>query len=416
MLSTLHIAPLRGGTLVVVLGMHRSGTSVITRAMEVMGAEFGDNLMPAVPGVNDKGFFEDLDIYAINQEILTLAGADWHSLAPVEFDKIDEASLRPVRERASELLATKCKNKIFALKDPRISRLLPFWKPVFDSLGVRVVYALAVRNPMSVGRSLAKRDAFPSEKSFLLWLLHTIPPLGATKGAQRVLVNYDKLMEDPRAELERMSMHLGLPLDEARALAFERDFLDGGLRHTRFESGDLSNANAIERHVRAMFGVLESEAEIDDAAFERRAQRVIEQAQAYLDDIAPLLRLEWQFEQEIAGLTGEATAHRSEIATQQQHIDALAGEARDWQARAESAAAAEAQRRAELAIANDAQRVLVESVESRDRIIAAHEAALAEQRMALERAERAVREILRSKSWRITKPLRFLVRLASARK
>ncbi|KWF84153.1 hypothetical protein WL93_20940 [Burkholderia diffusa] len=385
-----------------------------------MGAEFGDNLMPAVPGVNDKGFFEDLDIYAINQDILTLAGADWHSLAPIEFDKIDDASLRPIRERASELLAMKCKNKIFALKDPRISRLLPFWKPVFDSLGVRVVYALAIRNPMSVGRSLAKRDEFPPEKSFLLWLLHTIPPLGATKGAQRVLVNYDKLMEDPRAELEHMSMHLGLPLDEARALAFEQDFLDGTLRHTRFESGDLSNANAIERHVSAMFGVLESATEIDDAAFERRAQPIIEQAQAYLDDIARLLRFEWQLEQEIARLTGEAAVHRSEIATQQQridmkqqHIDALTREMRDWQARAESAAAAEARLRAELTIANDAQRVLAGSVESRDRIIAADEAASAELRAALERAERTVREILRSKSWRITKPLRFLARLAS---
>ncbi|KAG8150523.1 hypothetical protein BFF94_026515 [Burkholderia catarinensis] len=388
-----------------------------------MGAVFGDNLMPAVPGVNDKGFFEDLDIYAINQEILTLAGADWHSLAPIEFDKIHDASLRPIRERASELLAKKCENKIFALKDPRISRLLPFWKPVFDSLGVRVVYALAIRNPMSVGRSLEKRDQFSSEKSYLLWLLHTIPPLGATKGARRVLVNYDKLMEDPRAELARMSMHLELPLDASRAQAFERDFLDGGLRHTRFEFRDLSNANAIERHVSALFGVLESATEIDEPAFEQRAQSVIEEAQAYLDDIAPLLRLEWQFEQEAGGLTAEVAANRGEIAAQQQridaqqqHIDAQASEVSDWQARAESAAAAEAHLRAELVIANDAQRVLKESVESRDRIIAAQEAVSAGQRMALERAERTVHEILRSKSWRVTKPLRFLVRLASGRK
>ncbi|WP_396329945.1 sulfotransferase family protein [Burkholderia anthina] len=403
------IDPSHATTLVVVLGMHRSGTSVVTRAMETMGAEFGDNLMPAVPGVNDKGFFEDLDIYAINQEILALAGADWHSLAPIEFDKIDEASLQRVRERASQLLAKKCENKTFALKDPRISRLLPFWKPVFDSLGIRVVYALAVRNPMSVGRSLEKRDHFPSEKSYLLWLLHTIPPLGATKGAQRVLVNYDKLMENPRAELARMSTQLELPLDASRAQAFERDFLDGGLRHTRFASRDLSNANAIERHVNALFSVLESETEIDESAFEQRVQPVVEQAQAYLDDIAPVLRLEWKHEKELA-------VSRGEIAAQQQRIEALASEAGDWRARTESAVAAEASAvaaeahlRAEFVIANDAQRILAESVESRDRVIAAQD-------VALQRAERTVHDMLGSKSWYVTKPLRFLVRLASGRK
>ncbi|KWE61722.1 hypothetical protein WT53_02280 [Burkholderia sp. MSMB2157WGS] len=238
-----------------------------------------------------------------------------------------------------------------------------------------------------------------------------------------MLVNYDKLMEDSRAELERMSTHLGLPRDEAPVLAFERDFLGGGPQHTRFESGDLSNANAIERHVSAMFGVLESAVQINDQAFERRAQPVIAQAQADLDDIALFLRLECQLEQGIAVLTTEAAAHPGEIETrqqcidtQQQHIDVLASEVRDWQARAELAAAAEAELRAELVIANDAQCVSAESVESRDRIIAVYEAESAERRMALERAESTVREILRSKSWRITKPLRFLVRLASARK
>ncbi|MFM0308870.1 hypothetical protein P0D71_13905 [Paraburkholderia sp. RL17-383-BIF-A] len=63
----------RDTTLVVVLGMHRSGTSAITRAMETMGADFGSRLMPAVAGVNDKGFFEDLDIVAINMEIMAAA-------------------------------------------------------------------------------------------------------------------------------------------------------------------------------------------------------------------------------------------------------------------------------------------------------------------------------------------------------
>ncbi len=58
MLNSSSVTP----TLIVVLGMHRSGTSVLTRAMETLGANLGSRLMPAAAGNNDKGFFEDIDV------------------------------------------------------------------------------------------------------------------------------------------------------------------------------------------------------------------------------------------------------------------------------------------------------------------------------------------------------------------
>lgn len=403
------VDPAAEATLVVVLGMHRSGTSVITRAMETMGAEFGDNLMPAVEGVNDKGFFEDLDINAVNQEILSLAGADWHCLAPIEFGKIDEASLQAIRERAIALLSKKCRNKTFALKDPRISRLLPFWQPVFYSLDVRVVYVLAIRNPMSVGRSLEKRDGFSHDKSLLLWLMHTIPPLDHTKGMQRVLVDYDKLMEAPRVELARMSLRLELPLDWSRVAAFEDEFLDGGLRHSKFKSGDLSKVNSAERHVEALFGALESASELDDPEFERRVLPIIEQARLYLEALAPILQLEWGLEQEVTRLNSEVSGRRDEGAALQRQIEEQASELNDWRARTESAIAIGEGLRTKLEVAMKEQVALAES-------LASYETTSEMQRVALERAERAVAEMLGSRSWRITKPLRFLGRLAASRK
>lgn len=403
------VDPPSEATLVVVLGMHRSGTSVITRAMETMGAEFGDNLMPAVQGVNDKGFFEDLDINAINQEILSLAGADWHSLAPIEFGKIGEVSLQAIRKRATELLSTKCRNKIFALKDPRISRLLPFWQPIFDSLDVRVVYALAIRNPMSVGLSLEKRDNFSHDKSFLLWLMHTIPSLEHTKGRQRVLVDYDKLMEAPRVELARMSARLELPLDVSRVTAFEDEFLDGGLRHTKFGSGDLSKVNSAEQHVKALFGALESATELDDPEFERRVLPIIEQARQYLEALSPILQLEWRLEQEIARLNAEVSGCRDEGAALQRQIEDQTSELNDWRERTESAIAIGDGLRMELEVAMKERVALAES-------LATHETASEMQHVALERAERTVAAMQGSRSWRITKPLRFLSGLASSRK
>jgi len=72
--------------------------------------------------------------------------------------------------RAVELLRGKAsKNELFAFKDPRTSLLLPFWKQVFEYCDFQVCYIIATRNPLSVVRSLARRDSFDEVKSYLLW-------------------------------------------------------------------------------------------------------------------------------------------------------------------------------------------------------------------------------------------------------
>lgn len=64
--------------LIVVLGMHRSGTSAITRALKVMGVELGDRMMPPVEGNNDKGFWEDIDLNALNIQMLDAIHHEWN--------------------------------------------------------------------------------------------------------------------------------------------------------------------------------------------------------------------------------------------------------------------------------------------------------------------------------------------------
>ena len=65
--------------LVVILGMHRSGTSLVTKSIELLGYTLGDNLMPS--GVdNPKGFWEDLDIVQFNDKLLASNQTSWDSL------------------------------------------------------------------------------------------------------------------------------------------------------------------------------------------------------------------------------------------------------------------------------------------------------------------------------------------------
>lgn len=59
----------------IVLGMHRSGTSAFTKALEATGVELSENLMPSGKH-NIKGHWEDLDVLKINESILSRAGLE----------------------------------------------------------------------------------------------------------------------------------------------------------------------------------------------------------------------------------------------------------------------------------------------------------------------------------------------------
>ena len=69
--------------IIVVTGPGRSGTSVVTRGLTVLGVDLGGNLMPPKPGVNDKGFWEDLDIFHFNEDMLNKLRYSWDNLMPV---------------------------------------------------------------------------------------------------------------------------------------------------------------------------------------------------------------------------------------------------------------------------------------------------------------------------------------------
>ncbi|HBI21675.1 MAG TPA: hypothetical protein DDY37_03670 [Legionella sp.] len=228
-------------TIVVVLGMHRSGTSAMTRALQLFGVELGDHLMPPSYD-NEKGFWEDLDFYELNVSILEYLGADYQTIEPVFPDLINNTDLSLYTSRAVALLQQKMSNvSCFGLKDPRFARLLPFWKPVFDALHLRVNYVIALRNPMSIVRSMAKREGFSYEKSYLLWYEYTLHSLTQTVGEERVVVDYDRLIQDPLYALGRIATTLNLPFnpqDEAVA-RYQLEFIDTTLRHTYYLSEDL---------------------------------------------------------------------------------------------------------------------------------------------------------------------------------
>ena len=224
--------------LILVLGMHRSGTSAITRGLQAMGVSLGDRLLPP-GGDNPTGYWEDRDVFQLNVDILDSIGATWDDLIPITLDRVEALKSTDFLPRAIDLLQHKFLTaELVGIKEPRLTKLLPFWIHVFRACNLQTDYIIAIRHPLSVAKSLAVRNALPPDRSYLLWLTHIIPSLSETQTARRVLVDYDRLMQTPNRELQRIANLLDLTLDPRQVQSYEL-FLDAALRHTLFTLNDL---------------------------------------------------------------------------------------------------------------------------------------------------------------------------------
>ena len=261
--------------LIVVLGMHRSGTSVTTRGLQVMGVSLGEKTMPPAKGNNDKGFWEDLDLNSFNIEILKVIENDWYYLAPIRRRHIKKLRSEGYVLRASELLHQKTSSTpVFGFKDPRVVKLLSFWKEVFSDCQFDVNYVLTLRHPLSVVKSLTARNGFIAEHSYLLWLGHVLESLSGSAGSKRVLVDYDRLLKSPDVEMMRISKSIGLEIDRAALQSYKAEFLEEALRHTVYDSNDLLLDNACLPIVRevytALLDVASDKVTLDDKALQSK--------------------------------------------------------------------------------------------------------------------------------------------------
>lgn len=212
--------------------MHRSGTSALARSLLTLGVDLGNHLMEPVSDVNAKGFWEDLDIYRLDEEMLQTLDTQWYHSTLLTEAQLQELFERGFLERAAELLRTKCSDeRPFGFKDPRLCRLLPFWQRVLESIGGEVAYVLALRNPASIADSLQKRDRIDRTQSYLMWMSHTLQSVLQTSGAKRVLVDFDSLLHDPKRQIRWMARKLNLSIQPKALENYASEFLDRDLRH-----------------------------------------------------------------------------------------------------------------------------------------------------------------------------------------
>ena len=238
------LAPRRRGPVrqaLLVLGMHRSGTSALTRVFSLLGADLPKNLMPASSS-NEAGHWESNDLWHIHDELLSTAGSrwdDWRAFNPEwKASNVGET----YKQKLLDLLRRDFDaSPFFVIKDPRICRLLPIWVEVLDRFGAAPHFVIPIRDPVEVAASLRARDGLLPAKSYLLWLRHVLDAERATRGFSRAVVSYDLLIDDwrrlvanvtARAKLHwpRRSDHSDLEIDR---------FLSTSLRHQRADPAQL---------------------------------------------------------------------------------------------------------------------------------------------------------------------------------
>ena len=269
---------------ILVLGMHRSGTSALTWLLGRLGAVLPDDAI-AASGDNARGYWESQALVKADDQLLRVVRSSWFDPRPLDFTRLSADGLRSRKNRIREAIeAGWGEARLLAIKDPRQCRCVPIIADVLGEMGIEPRALLMLRSPAEIAHSLASRDGTTPAYAHLLWLRHMIDAERATRNMARAVVDYDGMLSDWRGTMARIAPLAGRDgwEPDADQVAAIEAFLDPGLRHHR--AAGLSLEEPLAGIVRAVDDGLRGLIACDDAVARER----LDQAYALLND-APWL-------------------------------------------------------------------------------------------------------------------------------
>lgn len=217
-----------------VLGMHRSGTSAVTGVLRLLGAGLGDKMVPAEENINPKGYWENLEINEFHERLLQHLESGWFDALAFPDDWLHAEDTTQFYE---ELTAIIERNfgvlPLWAVKDPRLCRFVALWRQVLAETNHDVSCLLMLRHPSEVAFSLMQRDGIQRPHALLLWLRYVLDSERDSRGLRRVIVTYEELLNDWRTTMELVdkALQVGLTIYHDDAAALVDNYLDAQLRH-----------------------------------------------------------------------------------------------------------------------------------------------------------------------------------------
>jgi hypothetical protein len=219
---------------VAIVGMHRSGTSLLAQLLQRSGLYLGseDRLFGPSPD-NPDGYWEHTGFHNLNDSVLAALGGTWDAPPVVPARWEEDPRLAAPAAEARQLLGEFSGRKPWGWKDPRTSLTLSLWLELIPDLKV----IICIRNPLEVACSVQRRDRLSYSTAIRLWQLYNNQAVQAPAAA-RIVVAYEQLLSVPEPELARVLRFVGIAAgaDVLRdAVGIARD----DLRHSRFGSADL---------------------------------------------------------------------------------------------------------------------------------------------------------------------------------
>lgn len=229
---------------ILVLGPHRSGTSILNGCLNILGYNVGDHLLPSNKG-NPKGYFEDKDIIKINDMLLDTFSRRWDDTRPLPDNWHLSPKILPHSQLAERKIISLLSNsEKLSLKDPRICRLLPFWLDLFDRLEIIPKLIVLVRKPLQCTLSLMRRDNASFAQSALIWLRYELELMVSLQNHDFHTIFLHDIQSDPVRSIDKIP---GVDINEEKKLEIESFFSEKLLKSSSLPEDFLEDLCEEER-------------------------------------------------------------------------------------------------------------------------------------------------------------------------
>ena len=236
-------------TAILVAGMHRSGTSALAGALNLLGIPLGSRLLESGPD-NPKGYWEHRDIVVVHERLLAALGSRWDDVRALPDGWLSSEPARRAAAAITEILERDFAGiPLWAVKDPRLCRVLPLWFEVLDKLGTRPTVLFMVRDPGEVSASIAERNLWAPPIGEILWLRYVTESLEHSHHVPRSVVTFDALLANPAVTLSNALSELG----------FRPKAIDAGANESLGEFVDVADRHHVHPNTAApctRFGIL----------------------------------------------------------------------------------------------------------------------------------------------------------------
>ena len=207
----------------IVLGMQNSGTTTVTRILNMMGVYYGPEGMRVSEMLRDPvGNWERKDLRELSENVLSAVDARWDKIADFDLQKLPKVAKDQFMKKVTNLVLELDVNKPWVINEPCMCLLFPLLRPLLET----PICILVNRSPAHIAQELRDFHGFPIKFSMALWEKYTISALSASAGLPRIFVSFEEIVKNPVNAIEQLNKYLCECDVQGLRLPHEREIRD----------------------------------------------------------------------------------------------------------------------------------------------------------------------------------------------